>query len=155
MLKKTLLLVTLMVPCMFASAHEYDAGQLHIEHPWSREMPPVAPAAAAYFVVENHGKEADALISVSSPQAGLAQMHENLMEDGVMKMQEVKRVDIPAGGEVRFEPKGYHVMLMQLKGQMKDGERFPLTLNFEKSGAVTVEVAVQKTAPAEHSEHQH
>lgn len=155
MFKKSLLLVALMVPCMFASAHEYDVGDLHIEHPWSREMPPVAPAAAAYFVVENNGKTDDALLSVSTPQAGVAQMHENLVKDGVMKMQEVKRVDIPAGGEMRFEPKGYHVMLLELKSQLKDGERFPLTLNFEKAGSVTVEVAVQKTAPAEHTEHNH
>ncbi len=70
-----------------------------------------------------------------------------------MKMQQVQAVAIPAGGEVRFEPMGYHVMLFGLKQQAKDGERFPLTLTFEKAGAIELEVAVQKAPPAE--EHAH
>lgn len=149
-LKKTLLGLTLLLPALLAQAHEYEVGQLHIDHPWSREMPPVAPTAAAYFVVHNKGSEADRLLSVSTPVAGKAELHEHVHADGVMKMQQVQDVVIPAGGEVKFEPMGYHVMLFNLKQQAKDGERFPLTLNFEKAGKVDVEVAVQKEAPADH-----
>ena len=149
-LKKTLLGLTLLLPALLAQAHEYEVGQLHIDHPWSREMPPVAPTAAAYFVVHNKGSEADRLLSVSTPVAGKAELHEHVHADGVMKMQQVQDVVIPAGGEVKFEPMGYHVMLFNLKQQAKDGERFPLTLNFEKAGKVEVQVAVQKEAPAEH-----
>lgn len=149
-LKKTLLGLTLLLPALLAQAHEYEVGQLHIDHPWSREMPPVAPTAAAYFVVHNKGSEADRLLSVSTPVAGKAELHEHVHADGVMKMQQVQDVVIPAGGEVRFEPMGYHVMLFNLKQQAKDGERFPMTLNFEKAGKVDVEVAVQKEAPADH-----
>lgn len=154
-LTKTLLGLALLVPVLLAQAHEYEAGALHIDHPWSREMPPVAPTAAAYFVVHNKGAEADRLLSVSTPVAGKAELHEHVHADGVMKMQHVQTVDIPAGGEVKFEPMGYHVMLFNLKQQAADGERFPLTLNFEKAGAVEVEVAVQKEAPqeADHSAH--
>jgi copper(I)-binding protein len=156
MLKKTLLIAVLLSPSLFASAHEYSAGELHIEHPWSREMPAVAPTAAAYFVVHNKGAEADRLLSVSTPVAGKAELHEHIHADGLMKMQQVQNVAIPAGGEVKFEPMGYHVMLFNLKQQAKDGERFPLTLTFEKTGAVEVEVAVQKDAPAEQdAAHQH
>ena len=162
-LKKTLLGLTLLLPALFAQAHEYEVGQLHIDHPWSREMPPVAPTAAAYFVVHNKGSEADRLIRVSTPVAGKAELHEHLHADGVMKMQQVQDVAIPAGGEVKFEPMGYHVMLFNLQQQAKDGERFPLTLTFEKAVDVEVEVAVQKDAPAAHDhaaghgegEHQH
>lgn len=149
-LKKTLLGLTLLLPALLAQAHEYEVGQLHIDHPWSREMPPVAPTAAAYFVVHNKGSEADRLLSVSTPVAGKAELHEHVHADGVMKMQQVQDVVIPAGGEVKFEPMGYHVMLFDLKQQAKDGERFPMTLNFEKAGKVDVEVAVQKEAPADH-----
>src|SRR5690606_1023989 len=126
------------------------AGELHIEHPWSREMPSVAPTAAAYFVVHNKGTEADRLLSVSSPAAGKAELHEHIHADGLMKMQQVQTVAIPAGGEVKFAPMGYHVMLFNLKQQAKDGERFPLTLTFEKAGSVEVEVAVQREAPTSH-----
>lgn len=156
LLKKTLLIAALLSPSLFASAHEYSAGKLHIEHPWSREMPAVAPTAAAYFVVHNKGAEADRLLSVSTPHAGKAELHEHIHTDGLMKMQQVQNVAIPAGGEVKFAPMGYHVMLFNLKQQAKDGERFPLTLTFEKAGAVEVEIAVQKDAPAEQdAAHQH
>lgn len=159
-LKKTLLLAALLAPTLFANAHEYDAGELHIEHPWSRAMPPTAPTAAAYFVVHNQGDEADTLISATSAHAGKVELHEHVHADGLMKMQQVQNVEVPAGGEVRFEPMGYHVMMFDLQGQAKDGERFPLTLNFEKGGSVEVEVAVQSDAPAGagghgHGDHQH
>lgn len=149
LLKKTLLLAALLTPSLFANAHDYSAGQVHIAHPWSREMPPVAPTAAAYFVVHNMGAEADRLLSVSTPHAGKAELHEHLHADGVMKMQQVQSVEIPAGGEVKFAPMGHHVMLFNLKQQAKDGERFPLTLTFEKAGPLEVEVAVHKSAPTD------
>ncbi len=158
LLKKTLLIAALLSPSLFANAHDYSVGNLHIEHPWSRAMPPVAPTAAAYFVVHNKGSEADRLLSASTPVAGKAELHEHIHADGLMKMQQVQNVEIPAGGEVKFEPMGYHVMLFNLKQQAKDGERFPLTLTFEKAGAIEVEIAVQADAPesADHAEkHQH
>lgn len=159
LLKRTLLLGALLGASLLAQAHDYQAGELHIEHPWSRAMPPVAPTAAAYFVVHNQGGEADRLLAVSSPVAGKAELHEHLHEGEVMKMQQVASVDIPAGGEVRFAPMGYHVMLFDLKQQARDGERFPLTLTFEKAGVVEIEVAVQSEAPAAEAEaeahHQH
>jgi hypothetical protein len=111
-------------------------------------MPAVAPTAAAYFVVHNKGAEADRLLSVSTPHAGKAELHEHIHADDVMKMQQVQTVVIPAGGEVKFEPMGYHVMLFNLQQQAQDGERFPLTLTFEKAGQLDVEVAVHKDAPA-------
>tara|TARA_R110000868_G_scaffold29057_5_gene108195 strand:+ start:4008 stop:4490 length:483 start_codon:yes stop_codon:yes gene_type:complete len=147
-LKKTLLIAALLSPSLFVSAHEYSVGELHIEHPWSREMPPVAPTAAAYFVVHNKGAEADRLLSVSTPHAAKAELHEHLHADGVMKMQQVQSVMIPAGGEVQFAPMGYHVMMFNLQQQAKEGERFPLILTFEKAGQVEVEIAVHKNAPA-------
>jgi copper(I)-binding protein len=159
LLKKTLLIAALLSPSLFANAHDYSVGNLHIEHPWSRAMPPVAPTAAAYFVVHNKGSDADRLLSASTPVAGKAELHEHIHADGLMKMQQVQNVEIPAGGEVKFEPMGYHVMLFNLKQQAKDGERFPLTLTFEKAGAVEVEIAVHKDAPegSAHGEghHQH
>ncbi|WP_339486552.1 copper chaperone PCu(A)C [Pseudomonas sp. EL_65y_Pfl2_R95] len=155
MFKKALLIAALMTPALFANAHEFDLGSLHIEHPWSREMPPVAPTAAAYFVVDNNGKEADRLIAIHTPVAEKAEMHEHVHAGGVMKMQQVQAVDIPVGGQVKFEPMGYHVMLFGLEQQMKAGEHFPMTLTFEKAGDVEVQVNVQKDAPAAGETHTH
>lgn len=157
MIKKILILAALCLPACFANAHDSMVGELHIAHPWSLELPPNAPTVAAYFVIHNTGKTADRLLSVDSPIAGMADLHQHLMQDGLMKMQQVQTVDVPAGGEVKFQPMGYHVMLMDLKDKSKliDGQHFPLTLHFEQSGAVTVEVAVQKQAPDANAMHDH
>ena len=154
-LTNVLLGAALLLSPLLATAHEYDAGNLHIDHPWSREMPPVAPTAAVYFTVHNKGDSADRLLSVETPAAGKAEIHEHRHQDGMMKMQQVASVEIPGQAAVAFAPMGYHMMLFNLPRQFKDGERFPLTLNFEQAGAVQVEVAVQKEPPVEHGEHQH
>jgi copper(I)-binding protein len=97
------------------------------------------------------------LLSVESPIAGEAQLHEHVMQGDLMKMQHVPSVEIPAGGNVTFAPMAYHVMLLNLKSRdlLSDGKRFPMTLHFEKAGDVTVEVAVQKQAPDETQAHVH
>lgn len=154
-LKKLALTAALLATSLLANAHEYEVGQLHIDHPWSREMPPVAPTAAAYFVVHNKGDADDRLLTVETPVAGKAEIHEHAHVNGMMKMQQVQNVVIPAGGEVKFAPMGYHVMLFNLKQQAKAGDRFPMTLTFEKAGPVTVEVAVQKDDPAAEGGHEH
>lgn len=147
MLKKTLLLAALLGTSLLANAHDYRIGELQIEHPWSRAMPPVAPTAAAYFVVHNRGTDADRLLGVQTPVAGKAEIHEHVHAAGVMKMQQVQTVVIPAGGEAIFAPMAYHVMLFDLQQQAKVGERFPLTLTFERAGEIEVEVVVQTEAP--------
>ncbi len=157
LVKHALLLAALLLPASFATAHEYKVGELQIAHPWSQELPPNAPTVAAYFVLDNPGKNADTLLSVDTPIAGRAELHEHVMQGDLMKMQQVAKVTVPAGGQVTFAPMNYHVMLMELKDRslLVDGKRFPLTLHFEKAGDVTVEVAVQKQAPGTQQEHQH
>lgn len=157
MLNKLIVVAALLLPACFANAHEYKVGELDIAHPWSQELPPNAPNVAAYFVIHNKGTSADRLLSVDSPIAGEAQLHEHVMQNDLMKMQHVPNVEIPAGGEVTFAPMAYHVMLLNLKDRslLSDGKRFALTLHFEKSGDVTVEVAVQKQAPEGTQKHAH
>lgn len=157
MLNKLIILAALLLPACFATAHEYKAGELEIAHPWSQELPPNAPTIAAYFVIHNKGKTADRLLSVDSPIAGDAQLHEHIKQNDLMKMQQVPSVEIPAGGEITFAPMAYHVMLLELKDRslLADGKHFPLTMHFEKSGDVTVEVSVQKQAPDGMQAHEH
>jgi copper(I)-binding protein len=157
MLNKLIVLVALLLPACFANAHEYKAGELEIAHPWSQELPPNAPTVAAYFVIQNPGKNTDRLLSVDSPIAGEAQLHEHIMQNDLMKMQQVPSVEIPAGGNVTFAPMAYHVMLVNLKDRslLSDGKRFPLTMHFEKAGDVTVEVSVQKKPPEDMQMHAH
>lgn len=147
-LSQALMLAALLSTPLLATAHQHDTGTLHIDAPWSREMPPTAPTAAVYFTVKNTGDNADRLLSVETPAAGKAELHEHLHKDGLMKMQQVPSVVIPAKGEVAFAPMGYHVMLFNLPRPMISGEHFPLTLNFEQAGKVQLEVPVLRDAPA-------
>jgi copper(I)-binding protein len=75
------------------------------------------------------------------------------MEGDVMRMRQVDAIDVPAGQAVELKPGSFHLMLMGLKAPLKAGDRFPLTLKFEKAGEVKVDVAVQ-TGPAA-AEHKH
>lgn len=141
--------------CTLAMAHDFKVGALQIDHPWSRELPPNAPAGAAYFVIHSQSADADALLSVSSPIAEKAELHTHVMLGEVMKMQQIDSVAVPAGGQAVFAPGGNHVMLFGLKKPLVAGESFPLTLVFEKAGAVDVQVNVEQDAPvaAEHAAH--
>lgn len=157
MLNKLIVLAALLLPACLANAQSYQVGELQIAQPWSQELPPNAPTVAAYFVIHNSGTSADRLLSVDSPIAGIAQLHEHVQQNDLMKMQQVQAVEIPPGGDVRFAPMAYHVMLLEFKDRslLSDGKHFPLTLHFEKSGKVTVEVAVQRTPPADLQTHVH
>ena len=141
--------------CAVAMAHDYKVGALQIDHPWSRALPPNAPAGAAYFVIHSQSTDKDVLVSASSPIAEKTELHTHVMLGEVMKMQQIDSVAIPAGGEAVFAPGGNHVMLFGLKKPLVAGESFPLTLVFEKAGAVDVQVKVEQDAPAaaEHAGH--
>lgn len=139
-----------------AMAHEFKLGDIKIGHPWSRAMPESSSTGGVYLSLNNQGKTADKLLSASTPRAAKAELHTHLNDKGVMRMREVAGgVAVAGGQEVKFAPGSYHVMLMGLKQPLRVGDRFPLTLRFEKAGSVTVEVVVEDgvaaAAPAEHA----
>lgn len=126
-----------------ASAGEHAPGGISIAGPWSFELPPVAPNGAAYFRIENRGQASDRLVSAHSPVADRAEIHAHEMDGGMMTMRQVHAVEVPARGEVAFEPGGLHVMLLGLKKPLVAGERFPLALGFEKAGTIEVPVEIR------------
>jgi copper(I)-binding protein len=131
-----------------AGAQEYKAGSLTIENVWARPTAGPEKMGAAYLTLKNGGKEADTLESVSSPDAAGAGLHETIDDNGVMKMREAAGgVTIPAGGTVTFKPGGYHIMLMGLKHDLKEGKTLPLKLGFAHAGSVDVQVKIAKNAP--------
>lgn len=161
MLIRTLSLAALLACAAPSFAHDYKVGELTIDHPWSRELPPNAPAAAAYFTLYNHG-ETDRLIGTSTPRAQKSELHTHQHENGLMRMVQIPAVEVPANGQVSFQPGGNHVMLFGLDKPLKAGEAFPLTLEFEKAGKVEVQVQVESAdsqgqghgMPMEHGGHQ-
>jgi copper(I)-binding protein len=142
-----------------AAPREYKAGDLLIVEPWSQELPPGSPTAAVYFELRNRGLDDDTLTSVDTPIAAEAQLHQHINQDGMMKMQQVRGVTIPASGHAVFAPMAFHVMLLDLKlsSPLQAGQHFPLTLHFAKAGDFVVEVQVLKQAPVQDdaAEHAH
>ena len=127
-----------------ALAADYQIGGLTVSDPWSRALPPNAPAGAAYFTVKNNGQAEDRLIGAESAIAGKAELHTHIKAGEMMRMQRVESVAVPASGEAAFAPGGNHVMLIGLQRPLVAGERFPLTLQFEKAGKIEVEVQIRQ-----------
>lgn len=126
-----------------ALGHDFKAGDLHIDHPWARATAPQQPNGAAYFTIAN-ASAADRLLEAQSPVADRVELHTHDVDSaGVMRMRQVEAIDLPAGETTALEPGGLHVMLIGLEDRLVEGEAFPLTLVFEKAGAVEVEVAVE------------
>lgn len=117
-------------------------AQISIEKPWARATPPGASVGGGFLTVTNQGAAPDRLIGASSPVAAKTEIHEMKMEKDVMRMHEVKGIDVPAHGQVELKPGGYHLMFQQLKAPLKEGQKVPVTLKFEKAGEVRAELAV-------------
>lgn len=127
-----------------ALAHDFAAGDLHIDHPWTRAVAANAPTAAGYMVIRNTGTAADRLVGAETPSAAAVEPHETTLTDNIMRMRPVTGgIAIPPGGEVRLAPGGVHLMLMSPRGGFAQGGRVPITLVFERAGRVSVELAVE------------
>src|SRR3954463_2048538 len=127
-----------------ARADDVKAGDLVITQAWSRATPTGAKVAGAYLTVENKGSASDRLMGGSGDVAGRVEIHEMAMDNGVMRMRPLdKGLDIEPGKTVKLAPGGYHLMLLDLKSQLKQGDKVPLTLQFEKAGKVTLSLDVQ------------
>jgi hypothetical protein len=127
-----------------ARAEEVKAGDLVITQAWSRATPNGAKIGTGYFTVENKGTTPDRLVGVSTDIAGKAEVHEMAMNKGVMTMRPVEGgLTIDPGKTVKLAPGGYHLMLFDLKSPLKQGEKLPITLQFEKAGKVMVSLDVE------------
>ncbi|MBX9409406.1 copper chaperone PCu(A)C [Pseudomonas baetica] len=116
------------------------SAQTQVDDAWVRATVPTQSASGAFMTLTADSDSK--LLSVASPAAKDVQIHEMSMKNDVMSMGPVKSVDLPAGKAVHFDPNGYHVMLMGLTAQLKEGESVPLTLTVEnaKGEKETVEV---------------
>jgi hypothetical protein len=127
---------------VIAGAALAQPTQLQIGDAWAGATPGKAENGAAYVTITS--PTADRLVSASTPVAKKAELHTMSMQGMVMKMRPVSGVDIPPGQPVSLKPGGEHIMLMGLNQPLREGQSFPLTLDFEKAGPRTVTVTVEK-----------
>ncbi len=120
-------------------AEDVKAGNLVITQAWSRATPGGAKVGGGYLTITNEGSTPDRLIGGSAEFAAKVQVHEMSMNNGVMTMRPLEQgLVIEPGKTVKLSPGGLHLMLLDLKAPLKQGERVPVTLEFEKAGNVSV-----------------
>ena len=133
-MKAALLLLTLIASPAMAQVTVVDG--------WSRATAPGAKIAAGYMTIKNAAKTPDKLLSASSPAAEKVETHVTVKEGDIFRMREVKGYDIPAGGSFELKPGGAHLMLVNVKAPLKEGDKVPLTLHFEHAGQMKAELRV-------------
>jgi copper(I)-binding protein len=125
-------------------ADDVKAGDLVISQGWTRATPGGAKTGGGFLTIENKGTAADKLVGVSADAAGKVEVHQMATDGGVMKMRPVEGgLTIEPGKTVKLAPGGLHLMMMDLKGPLKQGDKLPVTLQFEKAGKVAVTLDVQ------------
>lgn len=120
-----------------------DADKIVVKDTWIQEGPPSQKITAAYMVIENHNSEEIALLSASTDAARVVELHKMEMEDGMMRMRRVDSISIPAGGTVALEPGGYHLMVISLNKELREGDVAKVTLRFSSAIQKTLAVAIK------------
>ncbi|WP_301101012.1 copper chaperone PCu(A)C [Propionivibrio sp.] len=124
---------------------------LQVNDPYVRLAPPSAPASAAFMVISNSGSADRKLIKAESPAAKTVELHSHISENGVMKMRQVPGIDIKANARAELKPGSYHIMLIDMKQALKEGEVIPITLSFDDGSKMQINAPVRKqtTMPAD------
>jgi len=146
--------------CASLTAHAQTASkdtgksELKVFDVWARTTVPGASVSAAYMHIKS--AKPMKLVKAESSVAGMTEIHQMSMKDGVMNMSAVDAVDIPAGKLIDLKPGGLHVMLMQLKQPIKKGDEVPLKLTFEDAAKKTIVLDVKaKAQEKDSSGHKH
>jgi len=125
---------------------------IQVQDAWARQAPMMPPMGhmhaaggngAVYMSLRNTGQETDALVGGSSDAAESVELHETMREGDVMRMRPVTKLEVPAGGVLEMKPGGLHVMLINLKRDLRPGDRIHVTLTFERGAPVSLEVPVR------------
>lgn len=132
------------VVALLAGASLSAGAQTRVEDPWVRATVAGQPSSGAFMRIT--ADTDSTLLSVTSPVAKDVQIHEMSMTNDVMRMGPVDAVPLPAGKTVALDPEGYHVMLMGLNGQIKEGDQVPLVLTVKTAKGETEVLTI--TAPA-------
>jgi len=121
-----------------------------IEGAWARRAPMMkgdsiagSGNGAVYLTIVNSGSVSDDVIAASSDAAATVELHESYEESGMMMMRPMTKLRVPAGGKLEMKPGGYHIMLTNLKRELKAGQVINLTLVFQKAGRVPVKAKVK------------
>ncbi len=132
------------------------ADNIAVQDAYVRLAPPNAPATGAFMVIKNNGDKDVRVVKADNKLSKLTELHTHVNDGGVMKMRPVPVIEIKAKGEVALKPGGLHVMLIDLKAPMKEGDVVPIALGFDDGSSKTVDAKVMKpTVTPAAMEHKH
>ncbi|KFI06457.1 copper chaperone PCu(A)C [Massilia sp. BSC265] len=141
--------LALLASCAFSAS---AFAQVTVSEPWIRATVPAQKVTGAFMRVQSTAPAR--LVGVQSEVAGRAELHEMAMEGQTMRMRRVEAIELPAGKPVNLASGGYHIMLMDLKRQVKEGESVALTLQVQDAAGKRQEVKVDvPVKPLTHSAH--
>ncbi len=143
-MRLTIVRLGLVLASALSSAAFANDPALTIHDPYVRLAPPNAPATGAFMIIKNTGPSDRQLVKAESNAAKTVQLHNHINENGVMKMREVPSIDIKANGQAELKPGSYHVMLIDLTTQLKEGDSVPLTLHFDDGSSQQIAAPVRK-----------
>jgi copper(I)-binding protein len=118
-------------------------GAIAIHDAWARASLGQTGTSAVYMTLEASGDQGDRLVAVASPLAASAELHTHLVEGGVAKMRPVAEIEIAPGAPAVLEAGGLHIMLIGLREKLVEGDALPLSLTFEDSGTIELEVPIR------------
>ncbi len=148
-MKTTLTLTALAVSLLSAPAWAAGlADQVEVVSPYVRVAPPGAKATGAFMTLKNLGDNEVKLVKAGSTVANVTELHNHINDNGVMRMRQVPEIVVPAKGETLLKPGSYHVMLIDMKAPMKEGDQVAITLGFA-DGSSKVVTAVAKMPMAQ------
>ncbi|MCB4358621.1 copper chaperone PCu(A)C [Quatrionicoccus australiensis] len=150
--------LSFLTACLMFSAGVLAAAadQISVDKPYVRLLPPGAQTTGAFMVIRNSADKDVKLVKADNPASRVTELHTHLNEGGVMKMRPVAAIEIKAKGEALLQPGGLHIMLIDLKAPLKEGDIVPITLGFDDGSSKKVDAKVLKAAPeAGMSHHQH
>ncbi|MBV9655129.1 MAG: copper chaperone PCu(A)C [Acetobacteraceae bacterium] len=142
-------LVLILAATTIAASAGSARAEVSVTDAWARATPGASQNGAVYLTLSASGTP-DRLLGVSTPAAGMSELHRTTNENGVMQMRPVGPLSLEPGRPVVLAPGGYHVMLMELRHPLVSGEQFPLTLTFEHATPVTVQVDVERAGATHH-----
>jgi copper(I)-binding protein len=132
-----------------AGSATFKLGDLTVTSPWTRATPGGAKIAGGYLKITNNGAGSDRFVGATSDATDRVEIHEMSMSDGVMKMRPLPNgLEIKPGETVELKSGGYHLMFMDLKQPLKQGDTLKATLKFEKAGSLDVNFNVNALGAA-------
>lgn len=118
------------------------AADLSVSDAFLRASPKVGNVGAGFVTITNTGATADRLMGASADVSKRVELHTHIKDGEIFRMRQVESIAVPAGGKTELKPGGDHIMFIDLTAPLKEGQKVPVTLSFEKAGKITVEVPV-------------